>query len=208
MSHCPFCEAPLETPLVCTSCETLLPTSAAISPFAVFGLPPSWVVVSDDLERRLLKYSRLMHPDFFVTAAPEQRELAESGSAELNSAHEVLSDPLARGEWLVRHLGGPSEAEERQMPQAFLVEVLDWNETLEDAAGAAAGSPEWQALEELEGTLRARREGLFETIRGLLQPLPAEGAEALVEVRRSLNAARYVDKSLAELTNLRLQAAH
>jgi len=208
MSLCPVCEATLTTPLVCLNCKTLLSTEGReVSPFEALGVERRWEIDPKQLKRALLDLSRHVHPDYFATAEPEQRELAEQASATLNEAFETLRDDPRRADWLVRALGGPSDSEERQMPQAFLMQVLEWNEVLEEARGATAGTDEWQAMIDLGAELSSEREERLEAIAAQLTPLPAAGAEALIEVRRELNAVRYIDRTRAELKSLRLEAS-
>ena len=105
-----------------------------------------------------------MHPDYFGNAAPEERERAEASSALLNSAHEVLADAVRRADWLVAARGGPSETEERQMPQAFLIEVLEWNEALEAAREAGADAAVRGGLEQLQAELQQRRSATLQKV--------------------------------------------
>ncbi len=206
MNVCPRCQAKLETPLACSACGALVAeaTGAAQNPFALFGLELGFALDKQALRRRLLRFSRLMHPDFFATAGAEPLALAESASAALNAAHELLADDAARADWLVRELGGPDEKSERAMPQEFLMEVLDWNETLESARSAPAGSAERTAIRQLCAQLEERRRELFETIARELDPLPAIGSPKLALLRKQLNAARYLDKTIAEIGALRV----
>ncbi len=207
MTLCPYCEATLETPLACTSCGNVLDLAGDVTPFALFGRNPAWEVDRKELKRALLRLSRHVHPDFHATAEDEVRQRAERASAALNEAYEVLSDDFARADWLVRAQGGPTDAEERQMPEAFLIQVLDWNETLEEARSAAAGSPEANAALELGVQLAAEREARFAALTELLTPLPEAGAATLTDARRELNVVRYIDRTRAELESVRLGAA-
>ena len=209
MSQCQSCGAALTTPLVCTSCDALQPASgeAQHTPFEALGLEPSWTVDTRQLRRTLLDLSRRVHPDYFATAGEEQRELAERASAALNEAHEILGDDARRADWLVRSLGGPSDSEERQMPQVFLMQVLEWNEVLDSARGASEGSSEWSAMLQLGEELSSERGERLEAIGDLLTPLPEHGAPALAELRRELNAVRYIDRTQGELRSLRLEAS-
>ena len=105
------------------------------------------------------------------------------------------------------HVSPPSV--ERQMPQAFLMEVLEWNEALEEAREAPEGARLPDSLESLSKTWRAQRTMTLDEIERSLTPLPQRGAETLREVRRKLNAVRYLDRALNELRALRLtRAAH
>jgi len=207
MPDCPACQAPQETPLACGACGALIEVDGEQDPFATFGLERAWSVDADDLSKRLLRFGRLVHPDYYAAAGEAARALAERNTASLNEAHELLENDFRRADWLVRALGGPTESDERQMPQAFLMEVLEWNETLDEARGAAAGTAEHDALAELGTTLDDERADAMQRIGNLLTPLPDAGAGTLAELRRELNAVRYLDRALRELKALRLQNA-
>jgi DnaJ-domain-containing protein 1 len=207
MNRCPYCGVglpPLESPLSCAACRRPLPIPEDASPFEIFGLDFGYAVDTKDLRRRLLRTSREIHPDFFGTAAPELRALAEKNSALLNTAHELLSDDAARADWLVKHLGGPDEGAERAMPVAFLTEVLEWNELLEEARSSEGFDAR---LDALETTLRTKRDASMSMLQALLVPLPARGAPNLKRARQELNAVRYVDRALSEIEALRLSKA-
>jgi molecular chaperone HscB len=205
--YCPRCGAKLETPLGCNACGVLFSPESAPTPFEALGMEPVYRVDEADLKRRLLRLSRILHPDYFGSGDPAQRRLAEQGSAELNRAFAILADDWRRADWIVGWLGGPDEARERAMPQAFLAEVLEWNEALEAARSGAPGGEERRALDALEGELRAQRETAFGELASLLEPLPSRGDPALARARRQLNALRYLDRTLSEIEALRLEEA-
>jgi molecular chaperone HscB len=169
----------------------------------VFGLAPAWEVDRKALRRALLQLQRLTHPDH--AGATDQ---AERANAALNHAHEVLSDAFLRADDLIRRLGGPEESAERQMPQEFLMEVLEWNEALDDAAEAAPGSAEREALGPLAEQLRAQREEVLSEVGAALTPLPPSGAADLGPLRRRLNAVRYLSRALERIRELRLAEAN
>lgn len=206
-AECPACGASLEFPLGCSACGHLVDPGDRLSPFAVFGLEPSWKVDPADLKRRLLRVSRLSHPDFHGTAPPEIRALAEANSARANGAYEVVLDDFLRADWLVRHLGGPSDSDERQMPQAFLMEVLEWNEAMEEAESSPPDSPERETLESLSRQLHEQHDEILEELGASLDPLPDQGDASLSEVRRSLNAVRYLSRALLRIRDLRFGAS-
>jgi molecular chaperone HscB len=201
---CPSCGTALTTPLLCESCSTLLAAPAEASPWELLGLERSFPIDRKALEKRRLALSRRMHPDFFANGTDEERARAERGTSALNAAWEVLSDDARRADRLVRDLGGPRESEERQMPQEFLMEVLDWNEAIEEARLAGPGAPERAELAGLRATLAAERARVLAEVAGLLRPLPEPRSPDLVTVRRHLNAVRYFDRALREIDELRL----
>jgi molecular chaperone HscB len=204
---CPRCGARLETPLACGGCGALLEPGAEPSPFDALGLEPAWALDRGALRRHLLRLSRLVHPDFFGAAEAGQRELAERNSARLNRGFEVLADDLARADWLIVARGGPAEGALRDMPQTFLLEVLEWNEALEEAREAPAGSAPRERLDGLATELAAARDEALERLGALLEPLPEPGAPALADARRELNALRYLRRTLDQIEALRLEQA-
>jgi molecular chaperone HscB len=203
VTSCPECGEALWTPLGCEACGVLAQWEEAPGAFELFGLAPAWEVDRKALRRALLQLQRLTHPDH--AGATDQ---AERANAALNHAHEVLSDAFLRADELIRRLGGPEESAERQMPQEFLMEVLEWNEALDDAAEAAPGSAEREALGPLAEQLRAQREEVLSEVGAALTPLPPSGAADLGPLRRRLNAVRYLSRALERIRELRLAEAN
>ena len=204
-SPCSECRAKLEIPLACGDCGVLLdvpsgPGAVQPTPFELLALETSMEVDEALAKQRFRRYTRLVHPDFYATAGEEQRERAEAHNARLNAAYKLVLDDIARADWIVQHLDGPTEKELGAMPQAFLMEVMEWNETLEDNA------PGSQCLANLTEELREHREGLMGSVKAALTPLPEAGAAELQDVRKLLNALRYVDRALARSTGA--AAAH
>jgi molecular chaperone HscB len=207
VSACPSCGTERTTPLACDACGVLFRPDDHATPFEVLGLEPAWAIDAGTLRKRLLTVTRLTHPDFFAGADAEQRELAERNSALANEAYATLSDDLARADWLVARHGGPREGDLRDMPQAFLLEVLEWNEALEEARSSAPGSPARGRLAELARELEAARDAALARLGGLLEPLPERGAQALAAARRELNALRYMRRAQDQIEALRLERA-
>ncbi|MHC4375543.1 MAG: Fe-S protein assembly co-chaperone HscB [Planctomycetota bacterium] len=199
---CSACGAPLQSLLICADCGAVQDVGGGLDPFAVLGLARTFEVDVADLRKRLLRLSRQLHPDFYAGEDESARELATRNSAELNAAYPRLEDVVRRAELLVELGGGPDASEERQMPQAFLMEVMEWNEALEelregsDADGADA----------LRAELTEQREELVDALGAGLTPLPPEGDAAYRSLRQALNAIRYVDRVLGELSEIRLKA--
>ncbi len=205
--ECPKCWAKVSTPLFCESCKAILPATANPSPFDALGVEPSYPIDAMALRKRLLTLSRQLHPDFHIHADTGTRALAERNTAELNAAFEILSDDFRRADWIVKSLAGPSESDERQMPSEFLAEVMEWNETVEDARDAPADSPARAELDPLATSLEEQRARVMSEISDRLVPLPEAHAPVLREVRRRLNAVRYIDRTLGEIAELRLADA-
>jgi hypothetical protein len=90
------------------------------------------------------------------------------------------------------------------MPREFLVEVLEWNEALEDARASKTWSP---AVVRLRDELHARRQAELAGVHSLLSnPLDSSPTQ-LAQARARLNAVRYLDRSLTDIEALRLACA-
>lgn len=204
--RCSACGEELTTPLGCASCGVLHSVEEHPDPYELFGIERDVQVDQKALRKKLMRFSRLVHPDFFGDAEPEVRELAERNSSQLNAAFGLLSDDYRRAEYLVESLGGPTTKDVRDMPQAFLMEVMEWNETLEEARGESSHEA-LEDLTKLHFSLQSERSHLIKAIEGQLTPLPEHSADVLGNVRRQLNAIRYIDRALHEIEELRLERA-
>ena len=85
--------------------------------------------------------------------------------------------------------------------------MLEWNEALDRARESAPLSRERAALVEVESGLREQRAAALAHLAGSLCPLPERASPALVRARTELNALRYIEKTLADIDNLRLEQA-
>lgn len=203
---CPSCGADPRSALVCEGCGGFLEPRTPPTPYEVLGLEPAYTLDPAETRKRMLCLSRALHPDFHSLAGDAARRRAEEGTALLNSTFQVLSSDTRRADWLVQHLGGPDEIEERSMPAEFLQEVLEWNEAIEEARASPPDSSERLALAALEERLVEERARGLQELAVLLTPLPARHSPALREVRRQLNSLRYLERALEELGELRLDS--
>jgi molecular chaperone HscB len=122
-------------------------TSQASDYFSVFGLPRKLWIEMGALEQKFLQLSWKLHPDNFVNASEEERELSLQRSSELNDAYRVLRDPVARVEYLLAIEGERKEGEKKQQaPPELLEEVFDLNESLDELREAKSAGGNLSAL--------------------------------------------------------------
>lgn len=115
--------------------------------FAIFGLPRKLWIEMNGLEQKFLQMSWKLHPDNFVNASEEERELSLKRSSELNDAYRTLRDPVARVEYLLAMEGERKEGEKKQQaPPELLEEVFDLNESLDELREAKAEGGDLTAL--------------------------------------------------------------
>src|SRR5437764_8803849 len=122
--------------------------------FHRLGLPRRFVVDAGALERAYLAHSRAVHPDYHLGGASANLGASLELSAAVNEAYNTLRDPFTRAEHLLALEGGPTAAESKQMPPAFLAEMLDAREEIEHARGNPTET------ERLEGAFASRFDAL------------------------------------------------
>src|SRR6266571_5136015 len=125
----------------CPSCGKLLQSPQAVDYFALFEMPRKLWIEMSGLEQKFLQLSWKLHPDNFVNASEQERELSLKRSSELNDAYRALRDPVARVE------GARKEGEHKQQaPPELLEEVFELNESLDELREAKASGADLAAL--------------------------------------------------------------
>jgi molecular chaperone HscB len=102
--------------------------------FEIFGLPVQLKVDKTDLPKRFFELSRKFHPDFFVNATPAEKEKALEITANLNKAFKIFQNEDDTIKYVLQLKGLLEEEEKYQLPPDFLMEVLEINEQVMDAA--------------------------------------------------------------------------
>jgi len=123
----------------CSSCGKLLQLPKGIDYFALFEMPRQLWIEMGGLEQKFLQLSWKLHPDNFVNATEQERELSLKRSSELNDAYRTLRDPIERVEYLLAIEGERREGEKKQQaPPELLEEVFELNESLDELREAKA----------------------------------------------------------------------
>lgn len=159
--------------------------------FHRLGLPRRFVLDTGELERAYLRHSREVHPDYHLGGASADLSASLELSAAVNEAYNTLRDPFTRAEHLLALEGGPTAAEYRQMPPAFLTEMLELREELEAARGAGGGRLDALATD-FDRRYAAMLGGVADLFRRYERADSADRSHLLTQVRASLNAAKYV----------------
>ena len=157
--------------------------------FTRLGLPRRFSIDLQHLEREYLARSREFHPDFHTDASSIEQSQAERESAALNEAYVTLKDPLKRAEYLLQLLGGPSASEMKEIPQAFLMEMLDLREEIETAKGNDA------KLQNLSHSLESRYADELKNVESLF----GLSTPSFKQIRQTLNAIKYLRGLIRDL---------
>ncbi len=133
--------------------------------FALFGLPERFAIDSAALDHAYRDLQSRVHPDRFATSGAAEQRVALQWATQANEAYRVLRDPLKRAIYLCGIKGhDPANENDTKMPQAFLIEQLEWREALDEARA----NDDRAALDALDRELASNRDGLKAEIESAL----------------------------------------
>ncbi len=122
--------------------------------FTLFGLPQRQRLARADIDARRRELQAQVHPDRFAAEGAAAQRIAMQWAVRVNEAYQRLKEPLARAAYLCELRGEPVRAEQNTaMPPAFLMQQMQWRESLDEARGLA----EVEQLDEQVAADEARR---------------------------------------------------
>src|ERR1700719_2196655 len=174
-SICWSCKVPVDGAHFCASCGKIQPLPPGTDYFGFFGWPQKLTIDPALLEDQFHKLSWKLHPDNFVRASEEERNLSLDRSSQLNDAYRTLRDPIARIEYLLLRLGLRKEGTTKQQaPPELLEEVFELNESLDELREARAEGGDVDAL---RGRLVEEQSNFKEKLGGVDDELHAVARE-------------------------------
>lgn len=112
----------------------LLNTDLSQDYFAFFGLKPQFNIDLNHLETQFREIQSAAHPDRFVTAPANERLASLQVATFANTAFTTLKAPDNRALYLLslHNIEAVTETN-TAMPADFLMQQMEWRETIEDA---------------------------------------------------------------------------
>ena len=101
--------------------------------FIFYELSPSFQIDSSLLKRKYIEYSKQFHPDLHLDDIQMQTELMQL-SAYNNKAYKTLKEDISRAQSLVDIMHPSNSNHAIQLPQDFLIEMMDFNELIDEQA--------------------------------------------------------------------------
>lgn len=98
--------------------------------FEFYDIREAFNVDESLVKRKFYELSKTYHPDFYINHSEEKQQEILDLSTINNKAYQVLSNPLKRMEYILQLHGQAQEGEKYQLPQEFLMEMMDVNEAL------------------------------------------------------------------------------
>ena len=149
--------------------------------FALFQLPEQFNIDDKQLEQNYRLLAAQCHPDKFAARSTFEQKQAMMMAATVNEAYRILSNPLDRAAYLLKQQGIDADAPEHtHFPAEFLMQQMQWRETLEDARTEA----DWTTLKELAATIELEQTGLYQQLdAAFIQNQPEKAAELVRQGR-------------------------
>ena len=132
---CWSCQQPVAArALFCHACGAVQP-AGNVDHFARLGVPRTFDVDIDKIEKQYLGFQRVLHPDRFVAKSAKERAIAEAQAADMNAAYETLKDPLRRAAYLLKLAGRDAAVSHDKTVNdpALLMEAMEAREQLAEA---------------------------------------------------------------------------
>ncbi len=164
----------------CPGCGKVLQVPEHSDYFLMFEMPRKLWIEMGALEQKFLQLSWKLHPDNFVNATPEEREISLKRSSELNDAYRTLRDPVARVEYLLAIESARKEGHNKQQaPPELLEEVFELNESLDELREAKSSGGDTVVLKHRLDAAEKNFEQKLTEVDGQLQGTAREWDKAL-----------------------------
>jgi len=98
--------------------------------FEFFDIPVKFLLEEDALKKIFYANSKKYHPDFYTLESEEKQQEVLDLSTLNNNAYKTLNDFDKRMKYILELKGVLAEEGNNQIPQAFLMEMMDINENL------------------------------------------------------------------------------
>ena len=106
------------------------------NPFERFGLTPAFDLDEGRLAERFRALQRAVHPDQYSHASDHERRQAVERAAAVNTAYQILRNPLRRARCLLALQGVSIEEVDTTVDPIFLTDHIELQEHLEEARDA------------------------------------------------------------------------
>jgi molecular chaperone HscB len=157
--------------------------------FALFQLKPQFKIDRQALESAYLTVQQKVHPDMHAQASDSDKRVSMQLSALANSAYRTLMNPIQRGLYMCSRNGVDPQLETNTaMPAQFLMQQMEWRETLDDVRDQPS------ELDQLYKEVEQTRANLLKEVE-----LAIDEANDFDLAAKQLRALLFIDKFSAEL---------
>ena len=157
--------------------------------FDLFQMPATFAIDAAQLDAAYRELQGRVHPDKFVAACDAEKRVAMQWATRANEAYKTLKNPLRRAAYLCELHGVDLGIESNTtMPPAFLMQQMEWRESLDEARSER----DTARLEALEKALNEARHQTIARLGELLEQL--QFSEAGEQVRELMFVEKFGDE--------------
>lgn len=161
--------------------------------FELFSLSPSYDVDTAVLAERYRDLQRAVHPDKFANASEQDKRLSVQKTAQINDAFQTLKNPIQRAEHLLALKGVELSHESTTLKDTqFLMQQMEWRESLEDIADSDDPDAEVEALYDSFDTFAKQITAALKVL--LVSDLEADHLQAADQIRKLKFMAKLQDE--------------
>ena len=156
--------------------------------FELFGLSAEFEVDGAALAERYRDLQRVLHPDRFAHASPEQQRLSVQQTAHINEAMATIKSPLNRARYLLEQKGVDMDDTDTRMDHLFLMDQIELHEKL---ASAKQADDPFAVTGDLAATLKSMKQALIEQLK---KDFSKGSHSSLAEARQAVRKLQFVEK--------------
>ena len=155
--------------------------------FTLFQLEPAFDIDTAALEQTYRSLAARFHPDRNAAASALEQKQAMMMASAVNEAYRILKNPIDRAAYLLeQHNIHADSPEHTSFPPEFLMQQMEWRETLEEARAQNNQA----ALLALEADIQAEQNTLLSALQTAFKQTDHHNAANLVRQGRFLSKLR------------------
>ncbi len=116
--------------------------------FDFFGLEITFSIDKASLKKQYFVNTKAYHPDRYINASPKEQLAVLQKSTLNNTAYKTLKDDQKRLAYILTYFGKLGEGTTPEIPQSFLMEMMDINEEVMELQMDYDGAKHHQIQEE------------------------------------------------------------
>ena len=133
--------------------------------FEFFDIPIAFIIDEAELKKRFYENSKKYHPDFYTLESDEkQTEILELSTLN-NEAYQTLADFDRRLKYILELKNALAEEGKNEVPQDFLMEMMDINEVLMELEFDFDKAKYAQALKQI----KAQESSIYAEVKSLIE---------------------------------------
>jgi molecular chaperone HscB len=161
--------------------------------FDFYGLPIQFNPDQSAVKTKFYAFSKQFHPDFYANESEEKQQEVLDLSTLNNKAYQTLSNAKKRLKYVLELKGIIATDEGYQLPQSFLMEMMDVNEALMDLEF----EPDAKKLEQVKGDVEAIEKDLTHELQDLIGRFdhdPTTSEALLPSIKDNFYRQKYIDR--------------